>query len=424
VAGRTGASFQSSDIDRDLGGVRVLEVGTFIDAAFAGKLLADLGAEVVKVEDPERPDLCREFGPFPGDVPDDEASGLFLFLNCNKQGVTLNLATATGRELFGKLVARSDVLIEGLGKRTAQSLGLDYDSLRSVNPNIVMLSMPGAGSSGPLRDLVLYGPSLSSLAGLDALAGYRNEEPLGTHVLFYDCNSASHAAYAVVAALWHRTRTGQGQRVEEAQWEAAVAVLGEAILQYEMTGVSPEPQGNFHPMMAPHNLYRCQGDPSISAGEVDQWVAIAVATDEEWRALCGALGHAEWAADPAFMDLASRQQNVDRLDALITQWTCQRTADEATKLLQAAGVAASPYFETGERFLDPHFQERGIYVDVDHPVTGRYILSPIPPKMSDTPPAIQRPAPMLGEHNAYVFEDLLGMTASERQRLEEEQALY
>ena len=398
MAGRTGASFQSSDIDRDLGGVRVLEVGTFIDAAFAGKLLADLGAEVVKVEDPERPDLCREFGPFPGDVPDDEASGLFLFLNCNKQGVTLNLATATGRELFGKLVARSDVLIEGLGKRTAQSLGLDYDSLRRHNPGLIMVSLSSFGGSGPY----------SSFKGSDLLGwhgsgtGHRYMGEPGRPPIQGAWYQASHwggilGAGAAVLGLIARERIGAGQHVDISEAEA----LAQLFLAVE---VSPFFQDG---------TAKSRGTPSGMPGVMeckDGWVSIQATAPHMWEGLLRVMGNPDWGRDASFGGtLTSRQEHRLEIRERMRPWLESKTKEELFRTCQANSTPCAPLYAIDDLCRSEHLRARGYFVDVPHPTLGHIRVPGAPYLMGEGRWSMRRPAPSLGQHNEEVYRGLLGL---------------
>jgi benzylsuccinate CoA-transferase BbsF subunit len=219
-----------------------------------------------------------------------------------------------------------------------------------------------------------------------------------------------------LAALRHRQATGEGQAIEISQWEASVSMLGEGILDYVMNGRVLSPVGNTHPTMAPHNNYRCAGD--------DAWVAIAVRSEDEWRAFCQATGHPEWTVEPRFADTYLRMQHRNELDALITTWTSQHTPYDVMEALQATGVAAMPVMNLEDQFRDPHLRARQVHVECEHPKVGIEWLHGIPWQLSETPGRIRRPAPLLGEHNQYVFGELLNLPAAEIQRLVEAGAVY
>jgi benzylsuccinate CoA-transferase BbsF subunit len=402
-----------------LAGYRILDFGTAFASPMAAHLLADMGAEVIKIESHTRLDGLRLGRPIVGE---DIAGGdrgewpeyqpVFHGLNRSKLGITVNIKHPEGVELLKRLVRISDVVINNFSPGVMHRAGLGYDVLRAENPDLIYVSLPAAGESGPLRDIVTYAPVIAALAGISGLVGYSaaRQDFVGTlQVAFCDAVGALHAVVAILAALRHRQATGEGQAIEIAQWEAAVSMLGEGILDYAMNGRVLRPAGNAHPTMVPHDNYRCQGD--------DAWVAIAVRSEDEWRAFCRATGHPEWAADPRFADAYRRRQHRSELDALITSWTNQRTPYAVMEILQAAGVAAMPVMNLEDQFRDPHLREREIHLESEHPKVGLEFLHGIPWRLSDTPGRIRRPAPLLGEHNQYVFGELLGLPEAAIQRL-------
>lgn len=392
---------------------RVIDFGTVIAGPLAARILGDVGAEVIKVETAGRLDALRMSSDnFEKHLEKDP---MYHTINRNKLCVTVDMATPQGRELMCHLVAISDVVIENFSPRVLPSLGLDYVALRRYRPDLVMLSLSGAGQWGPLRDVQTYGPTVGALAGLDGLAGYPGERALGTGGVYCDPSSAVHGAFVVLAALRHRNRTGRGQYIDLAQWETAISVTGEAVMEYVMTGRSPGTLGNLHPRMAPHNTYRCKGD--------DKWVAIAIGSDEEWRRLCEAVGQPGLARDERFADSFQRLRHRDAIEAILTGWTREREPYEVTQVLQRAGVAASPVLDTGERYFDPQLQARGVHVEVEHPATGTDIIYGVPWKMGGTPTAIRTPAPLLGQHNGYIFGEVLGLGAAKVSELVSQKVL-
>ena len=409
-----------------LAGYRILDFGTAFASPMAAHLLADMGAEVIKIESQTRLDGLRLGRPIVGE---DIAGGdrgewpeyqpVFHGLNRSKLGVTVNIKHPKGVALLKRLVRVSDVVVNNFSPGVMDRAGLGYDALRAEKPDLIYVSLPAAGESGPLRDIVTYAPVIAALAGISGLVGYssRREDFVGTlQVAFCDAVGALHAAVAILAALRHRKATGEGQKIEIAQWEAAVSMLGEGLLDYVMNGRVLSPVGNSHPTMVPHDNYRCAGE--------DAWVAIAVRSEDEWRAFCPATGHPEWADDARFADAYRRRQHRSELDSLITTWTSQRTPYEAMETLQAAGVAAMPVMNLEDQFRDPHLREREIHLESEHPKVGLEFLHGIPWRLSDTPGRIRRPAPLLGEHNQYVFAELLGLPGAEIQRLVEAGAIY
>ena len=415
-----------SDQDRlPLSRYRVVDFGTAWAGPMAAQLLADLGAEVIKVESRERMDGLRLGRPIVGD---DIAGGdrglwpelqpVFHGINRNKLGLTLNLKTDEGLALVRELLARSDVAINNYSPGVLERLGLSYPELRELRPDIILVSMPAMGEVGPLRDVLAYAPIIQALSGLMSVVGYSEDERLVGELQapWSDVVAAIHAALATVAALRHRNLTGQGQFIEVAQLEATTSMLGEAFLEYQMTGSAPLPQGNFDPAFAPHNNYPCS--------EPDRWVAIAVGTDEEWAAFCHALGSPAWATEERFETLAARLENIAELDSLVAAWTRQKTAREIMDLLQAHGVAAMPVMNIEDQFVDPHLQERQAYLEIEHPHVGIEWLYGMPWLLGSTPGGISRPAPLLGQHNDYILGELLGLPAGEIERLQDGQVIY
>ncbi len=388
-------------------------------------MLADLGAEVIKVESSERMDGLRLGRPIVGD---DIAGGdrglwpelqpVFHGINRNKLSVTLNLKTDEGLVLVRELLARSDVAINNYSPGVLERLGLTYQDMRQLQPDIILVSMPALGEVGPLRDVLAYAPIIQALSGLMSVVGYSEVEPLVGELQapWSDVVAAIHAALASVAALRHRNLTGRGQFIEVAQLEATTSMLGEAFLECQMTGSAPLPRGNLDPACAPHNNYPC--------AEPDRWVAIAVGSEEDWSAFCQALGSPAWAQEGRFDTFAHRLENVVELDSLVSDWTRQRTAQETTDLLQAHGVAAMPVMNIEDQFMDPHLQERQAYLEVEHPHVGIEWLYGMPWLLGSTPGGISRPAPLLGQHNDYILGELLGLPAREIERLQAAQVIY
>ena len=404
---------------------RVVDFGTAWAGPMAAQLLADLGAEVIKVESRERMDGLRLGRPIVGDDISGGDRGLwpelqpvFHGINRNKLSVTLNLKTGEGLDLVRELLARSDVAISNYSPGVLDRLGLSYREMRDLRPDIILVSMPAMGETGPLRDVLAYAPIIQALSGLMSVVGYSEDEPLVGELQapWSDVVAAIHAALAAVAALRHRNLTGRGQAIEVAQLEATTSMLGEAFLDYQMTGAAPRPRGNSDPAYAPHNNYPC--------AEEDRWVAIAVGSDDEWQAFRQALGNPSWAADGKFDSLAGRLAHTEELDSLVSGWTRQHTAQNIADLLQGHGIAAMPVMNIEDQFLDPHLQERQAYLEVEHPHVGIEWLYGMPWLLSETPGGIRRPAPLLGEHNDYVFGELLGLPAEELERLQAEQVIY
>ncbi|MBI3328052.1 MAG: CoA transferase [Nitrospinae bacterium] len=399
-----------------LHGYRVLDFGWVLAGAIPGMVLADMGAEVIKVETRQRLDYMRMGRPIVGDQPDPEQHPMFHNVNRNKLSVTLNTTQPKAVELARKLVAHCDVVIENFSPGVMDRLGLGYAELRRIKPNLIMASISSNGQTGPLRNLRAYAPSIGALAGLDSTLGYEGGPPLGLKHAYADISGALHTVFAIVAALYQRKRTGRGQYIDLSMLRATVATQGMGLMEYIMTGRVLQPRGNYDPAMAPYGNYPCAGE--------DQWVSIAVATEEEWQGLKEALDSPAWTADPKFASRYGRHKHRHALDQHLAQWTAARSAEHVTELLQFHGVAAVPVMGAEERLFNPHFQARGLYVYIDHPALGAEPIFNLMWNLSRTPSAIRRHAPLMGEDNQYVFCGILGMSEPEVKALEEAQVIY
>ena len=401
-----------------LEGIRVLDFSRVWAGPHATKLLADMGADVIKVESTRSWDPHRTIGGS-GNLPDGEPgpdpwnrSGWFNTLHLSKYGITADVSLARGRAVLEELASISDVVIENSRTGAMERRGLGYETLRRLRPDIIMVSMPAFGNSGPWKDFIQYGIGQEQLAGVASMNGYAGEEaPIKSGVNFGDPISGAHAAGAILAALLRRRRTGRGAFIDLSQLESSISVMGEHLLGYQMSGVNPGNRGNRHPVYAPHGAYPCLDDG---------WVAIAVASDEEWREMCEAMDDPAMAEDTRFGDLLSRHRNQDELDPLISRWTGSRSAYEIMDTLQDRGVAATPVLSSEGIFNDPHYQYRGLLELVDHPSTGPYFLPALAWKMSQTPGGVRWASPRLGEHNAVVYRELLGMSEKEIADMEAE----
>jgi crotonobetainyl-CoA:carnitine CoA-transferase CaiB-like acyl-CoA transferase len=387
-----------------LTGLRVLELTANWAGPLAGRYLADLGAEVIKVESPRRPATRGlHYAGGDGRTRPYNRSGYFNKLNRNKLGIALDLSMPQGRDVFLRLVARADVVIENNSARVLTNLGLAYDDLRRVKPDIILCSMSGFGGSGPERDYVAYGSNIETVCGLSALMGYHDDPtPHRTGSYYADPVAGAHGAVAVLAALRHRDRTGQGQWIDLSLLESAAALFGEALMDWSINQRVPPPRGNRHPRYAPQGVY-----PSAGA---DSWLALTVRTDTEWQALCGVLDRPDLSGDRALADAAGRRAQHDRLDAVIGEWSRGLDHYDAARRLQALGVPAAPVLANWELLSDPHLHARGFYVPVPHPEVGVLPFPGMPWRFSRTPAAVRGGAPCFAEHNALVFRQVLGLT--------------
>jgi len=399
-----------------LNGVRITEFTSAWAGPYATCLLALLGAEVIKVESRRRLDHSRFTAFTTGTAfsgPDQ--SPVFNSLNLNKLSVCLNLTQPAAVEIAKRLVEKSDVVVENMRPGVIGRLGLDYEALRQVKPDIVYLSSSACGQTGPSRQHVGYAPNFAGAAGLCFVTGYEDWPPSVLSGAF-DLRSATTAAFAILAALLYRQRTGEGQYVDMSSQEAIAMLNTAPLMDFLLNRRVRKRRGNRDDTMAPHNCYRCRGE--------DNWISIAVADNQEWQALCGAMGRPELVEDERFAGPEARWQNQEELDRLITEWTAARDHYELMHELQKVGVAATPSLSNKALFQDPHMKERGFYVQVEHPVLKKdWVLAP-PWRLSRTPASIRRHAPLLGEHTDQVFQQLLGMTREEIEKLKEEQVVF
>jgi crotonobetainyl-CoA:carnitine CoA-transferase CaiB-like acyl-CoA transferase len=400
-----------------LAGVRVLDFGWILSVPHCTAWLGTLGAEVIRVESLTRLDLGRAgiTGCADG-IPGPNRSASFNGLNYSKQSITLNLASPEGLALARDLVKVSDVVTENFATDVMDRLGLGYEALRAIKPDIIMLSGSTLGTSGPERDATGWGPNVCAYAGLPWISGYPDGPPVDLGGIWPDYMIGTAMVYAVLSALHHQRRTGEGQRIEVAMGEVVTTMIPEAVLDYTLNGrLRPRP-GNRDAAMAPHGVYPCRGE--------DAWVAIAVATDAEWQALCRVIGCPGLADDPRLATTAGRQEHHDTIDHRIADWTRSRSPYEVMHTLQAAGIAAGPVLSVPDLMADPHLQARGFVVEMDHPEVGRRTVAGLPAKFSAMPELPYTPAPCLGEHNAAVFDGLLDLGRDELSRLQAGKVIY
>ena len=390
-----------------LAGVRVLELTANWAGPLAARHLADLGAEVIKIEAPDRP--ATRGGRYPGGDPfrhHYNRAAYFNKLNRNKLGITLNLDDDEGREVFLRLVAESDVVLENNSPRVMRNFDLQYPVLREVNPEIIMVSISGFGQTGPDRDYVAYGANVEASCGLAAATGYADDDRPYRSTLFYaDPVTGAHAAIAILAALHHRETSGEGQYVDMSLHENGITFFPEAVLEYTVTGKLAKRRGNRHPMHAPQGCYPSYGD--------DSWMSLCIRSAEEWKSLAETIGRADLAADPELATPAGRRSRHDEIDMAISEWTRQYDHNEAASMLQDAGVPAAPVLANWEMVSNRHFHARGFYQPMEHPEMGVFPYPGIPWKLSATPGVVRKASPLYGEHNSEVFRGLLGLSEEE-----------
>lgn len=392
-----------------LEGVRVLELGNMVSAAYTAKLMADLGADVIKVEESQG-DYARQRGPFPGAMPHPEKSGLYLALNTNKRGATLDLRQTEGKNHLRRMVAQTDILIHNYPPARMAEFGIDYETLRADNPRLVMCSITPFGLTGPYKDYNAYEITMAHGGGWAWLSPGALDQPELPPL------KASGHQCDFQAALAARKRTGQGQAIDISLWEAVAALVPEGWMDYAMNKTQPPRMGNRDLWMSPHNCFRCAGE--------DEWVTIACGTEEEWQALCKAIGQASLATDSRFRTAADRKAHEDELETLLTAWTAQRGKWEVTRTLQAAGIAAFPSMNSKDLAEDAHLNARGFFARLPHPEVGVQTHTGIPWCLTNAPNGVRKAAPVLGADTDTVLREVLEYAEAEISKLKDQQVLY
>ncbi len=399
-----------------LAGVRIADFTWVWAGPFATLQLAHLGAEVIRVESQNRICVTRRIPPFAEGQGGINRSGYYNQFNQGKLSLSLNFKQPEAIDIAKKLVAASDVVSENFASGVMDKLGLGYDVLKKMKPDIIMISMSGYGAVGPESSYVSYGPAQAPLSGLSSLTGFPDFPPMHVGFSYGDPNGGLHGVFPILAALMHRARTGEGQYIDMSQLETSIALLGEGVMEYTMNGTQPPRIGNRDPHLAPHGMFRCQGD--------DRWMSIVVASDEEWRRFSSAIGCPELATDQRFTTLAARKQHEDELEKLVTAWTETQSTEEATRKLQAAGIAAFPALTNKELAEDQHLQSRGFFVEQAHPEVGVRRHAGLPWVFSDTPCHVRTPAPCLGQDTDEVMHRVLGYTPEDIAALKTRNVLF
>ncbi len=416
-----------------LEGIRICDFTWVWAGPYDTMLLAMMGAEVIKIESSQRPDVTRRAQQMAMQAAQQAAtqaaqqaasvdpqlakSNEFGWLNLCKKSCTLNLRQSKGVELVKEIVKISDVVAENFSTGTMERLGLGYSLLREIKPDIIMISTSIPGRTGPRNYYTGYAVEAHALSGAAAFTGYPEGPPRHPGNNYGDLISATHGAFAVLAALYHRAKTGESQHIDLSMTEVMVNAMSQGVMDYVMNGRVLQRQGNRDDFMAPHGCYRCRGD--------DKWVAIAISNDSEWSAFCRAIGQPEWTKDERFADGYSRWANQKELDKLVGSWTKDYTPYEVMEILQRSGVAAGPSVNVEELVNDRQLRQRGFFIELEHPnpETEKGLTSGAPWKLSALPDIVYERAPRTGEHNDYVFRELLGLSEEEVAQLKEEQVI-
>lgn len=389
---------------RDL---RVVDLTMGWAGPLATRTLADLGADVIKVEACQYPDWWRGVDNRPAalEAMRHEKTGRFVVMNRNKRGITLDLTTPEGVEIVRRLVADADLVVENYSSGVLPKLGLSYDHLRQVNPSLVMASMSAFGATGPWKECRAYGSTLEHGSGLPRLVGEPGAPPTMSHLAYGDANGGLNATVALLAALLHRKRTGEGQWIDLSQVECMLPFTAVAMMVQSVTGATPERTGNRHPGQAPHGVFPCAGQ--------DRWVLVAVAEDAHWPRLCEAIGRPDLLADPSLRTLAGRQAKEHMLEDALAAWTRQRDPADAMAALQAQGVPAGAVISPGVLHDDPHLVARRFWQWRERAVVGSHPQASLPFRETGEPYPVRWPSPTLGEHTQEVLRDRLRMPAAE-----------
>jgi benzylsuccinate CoA-transferase BbsF subunit len=386
-----------------LEGIRVVDFTWVGAGSFTTKFFADFGAEVIKIESTTRPDSLRKAEPLVGEKSLNE-SGYFSNRNTNKKGITLNMKTEEAKKIVKKLVKDSDIVANSFTPRTMDKWGLGYNDLKEINPEIIFLSMPMQGKSGPHKDFLGYGITINALMGLIHINGKPGRTPIGMGTNYPDhAPNPCHAAFAVLSALEYRRQTGKGQNIELSQVESSICIFPEQILEYANNGRVMESRMNDHPTKIPYGVYPCKGE--------DKWCSISVSTEEEWEGLCNVISSLK--QNSLFDSHSKRLKHKEKLDATISEWTANYEAEEVFEILQKANVPTG-VVQNGEDLLtkDPQLKYRRFWPWLEHPVMGSSVYHGIPFKYKNISTQYRSPAPMIGQNNEEL-KDWLGIKGEE-----------
>ena len=388
-----------------LEGVRVLDLTRVLAGPYASMILADLGAEIIKVELPGKGDEARDFGPFL-----NGESAYFMSINRGKKSVAIDLHNSRGRELAQQLASRCDVFIENFRPGSMERFGLDYGTLRSLCPRLVYVSISGFGQTGPYARLPAYDVVIQAMGGIASITGNPESPPVRVGSSIADLNAALFGNIGLLAALIHARETGKGQHLDISMLDCQVALLENAIARYFVTGEVPGPLGSRHPAITPFQFFKAQ----------DGYIVIAAGNDKLWGRLCETLERPELISDPRFQGNAKRTENHADLEVLLSRSLEEKTVAEWTDLLAAAGVPCGPIHNVEQLVSDPQVQDRRMIVELAHPLAGELAMPNSPLKFSSTPVELNLPAPVLGQHTDEVLQSLLDLSAEDLEDLHRE----
>jgi crotonobetainyl-CoA:carnitine CoA-transferase CaiB-like acyl-CoA transferase len=377
---------------RILKGIRILDFTWMLAGPFATRILADFGAEVIKVQSKK---IAKGM--------ESNLTWYFNQWNRNKLGITLDMNFPEARDIAMRLVKVSDVVIENFSPRVISNWGFEYERIKEIKPDIIMVSISAMGRNGSWRDLIGFGTTLQSLSGITYLTSFEKECPLGIGYPYVDSIIGLYATFAILSALENRKHTGKGQYIDLSGFEASMTLLGPTLLDILLNQTEVFPQGNRSNDIEgdPYGCYKCM--------EEDRWCVIAINDEDQWRALSRVMGDPPWTREERFSTLLKRKENSRELDELLTKWTSTHKAEEIVNLLQREGIPSGVVQNAHDIANDPHLRERGFFVSLKHPILGDLITDRQPIVFERDAPKIRKPAPLLGEDNRYVFVELLGL---------------
>ncbi len=387
-------------------GVKVVEWTQAVNGPWVGAYLADFGAEVIKIESTKFPEMARTSSPYKDNIPGPDRSITFNTFNTGKKSFTVNLREPRGRDIFLKLVAWADIVIQNQRPGLMKAMSFGYEELKKVKEDIILLEVSIMGQEGPLVGAGGWGSNSMAQSGQFYYYRFPDDGPSSPgFTAVPDVIGPIFAAMAGIAALDYKRRTGKGQHLDISQLEPLVHFLGPAVLDYTVNGSITPPVGSRDPHAAPHNAFRCKGD--------DKWCVIGVFSDAEWQGFCRVLGNPAWTKSPAFATLSARKEHEDELDERVNAWTAQYPPGEVMTMMQQAGVPAGIVQNAQDIVdFDPQVKARKLLLKMHHPVVGDYLHTRWPFILSRTPADI-RTGPLIGEHNHYVCTEILGMSDDE-----------
>ncbi|MBU2702408.1 CoA:oxalate CoA-transferase [Sporomusaceae bacterium BoRhaA] len=383
---------------KPLEGICVLDLSRVLAGPYTSMMLADFGADVIKIETPEVGDDSRAFGPFV-----NKESAYFMSLNRGKRSMTLNLKLSEGQEIFKEMVKKADVVLENYRPGVMEKFGLGYEVLQEINPRIIYAACSGFGHSGPYMKKPAYDVIVQGLGGIMSITGQEGGEPTRVGASVGDITAGLFTATGILTALYSRAITGKGQKVDVAMLDCQVAILENAISRYLVSGTVPSPIGNRHPSITPFEAFRAQ----------DGYIIIAIGNDRLWAKFCQLIKREDLVTDEHFVANADRTKNQKQLKSILDGEFPAKTVAEWIEVLDGAGIPCGPINTVDQVIADPQVQARNMIVEIDHPVAGRLKMPGLPIKLSATPGAVETPAPLLGQHTEEILQEFLGMSTQQ-----------